>query len=190
MFVSGRPGAFPPPQFVRQLAAVSGETGVALLGDAAHAFPPDLGQGVNSALEDAHVLAGCVAEALREEGDIPDGATQSGRLLAAIGRYQRERGPAAEALARIARIGFPYQYGQGPGWRQALFTLGFGCRLALSKLSSVIFAPPAAFQILAGEPYVRIWRRCERTTRLLQALGLLAMVGVALRRFAAVAALV
>ena len=52
-FARAPPGVFPDPQFVADVAAVgaSGGTGIALLGDAAHAFPPDVGQGVNAALE-------------------------------------------------------------------------------------------------------------------------------------------
>ena len=135
---------------------------------------------------------------MRQEGALPEPPGESGdgavagapeeppsaALALALARYQRERAPAAEALARISRIGFPYQYGQGPAWRQALFTAGFACRLLLSKLNERVFAPPAAFQILAGEPYDRIWQRCQRTTRLLQSLGALAVSGLLLRRVA------
>ena len=40
-------------------------SGVVLLGDAIHAFPPDLGQGVNSALQDVVVLG----QALQDSQD-------------------------------------------------------------------------------------------------------------------------
>jgi hypothetical protein len=91
--------------------------------------------------------------------------------------------PAAEALARIQVCGFPFQYGQGPAWRRALFLLGFACRLGLSKLSAAIFAPPVAFQVLNGDDYVAVWRRAQKTTRLLQ-LTALALVAAALGRSA------
>ena len=53
--------------------------GVVVLGDAAHATSPQLGQGSNLALVDAHVLARCVAEAR----DVPD-------ALAAYDRARRD----------------------------------------------------------------------------------------------------
>mmetsp|Transcript_15499 Transcript_15499/g.50611 ORF Transcript_15499/g.50611 Transcript_15499/m.50611 type:complete len:234 (+) Transcript_15499:159-860(+) len=59
-FISTPPGRFPAPQYVRQLSGLVGGTAFALFGDAAHAFPPDLGQGVNSALEDVSALLGAM----------------------------------------------------------------------------------------------------------------------------------
>jgi len=46
--------AFPPCQYCPGLQAspVSGECGIVLLGDAAHAFSPDIGQGINAGLMD------------------------------------------------------------------------------------------------------------------------------------------
>ena len=178
-FVDGArpPGRFPPPQFVRRVTGASGGTGVALLGDAIHAFPPDLGQGVNSALDDV----GALVSAMEGEGAV--GGDADAKLPAALDRFQRERAPAAEALARIQVCGFPFQYGQGPAWRRALFLLGFACRLGLSKLSAAIFAPPVAFQVLNGDDYVAVWRRAQKTTRLLQ-LTALALVAAALGRSA------
>ena len=138
-----------------------------------------------------------LASAMRQEGALPEPPGESGdgavagapeeppsaALALALARYQRERAPAAEALARIQVCGFPFQYGQGPAWRRALFLLGFACRLGLSKLSAAIFAPPVAFQVLNGDDYVAVWRRAQKTTRLLQ-LTALALVAAALGRSA------
>ncbi|MGF1427569.1 FAD-dependent monooxygenase [Kitasatospora sp. LaBMicrA B282] len=62
---------------------------VALLGDAAHAMTPNLGQGACQALEDAAVLAAAVA-----------GAPSVERALL---RYDAERRPRTQAVARAAR---------------------------------------------------------------------------------------
>ena len=61
---------------------------VAVLGDAAHAMQPNLGQGACQALEDAAVLAG----ALADEG-----------VEAGLARYDRERRPRSQAIAVAAR---------------------------------------------------------------------------------------
>ena len=62
---------------------------VALLGDAAHAMTPNLGQGANQAVEDAVVLAAVAAP----DGDVP----------AALDAYDRQRRPRAQRVARAAR---------------------------------------------------------------------------------------
>ena len=53
-FAKERGGRFPDPQFSPrlQLSEPGSKAKAVLVGDAIHAFPPDLGQGVNSALED------------------------------------------------------------------------------------------------------------------------------------------
>ena len=95
-------------QFVRRLTGSSGGSEVALLGDAVHAFPPDLGQavapkptlaneqnpttrfyrnrsirvqGVNSALEDVVVLTA----AMRDEGEHPMVRHEAAEALGALG---------------------------------------------------------------------------------------------------------
>jgi 2-polyprenyl-6-methoxyphenol hydroxylase-like FAD-dependent oxidoreductase len=72
--------ATPPPSYV------AGR--VVLLGDAAHAMAPNLGQGGGMAVEDAVVLAHALAAA----ADVP----------AALARYDAERRPRATAVARDA----------------------------------------------------------------------------------------
>ncbi|MDX3803735.1 FAD-dependent monooxygenase [Streptomyces sp. AK04-3B] len=62
---------------------------VALLGDAAHAMTPNLGQGAGQALEDAAVLASCLAA---------EPTTAS-----ALRRYDAIRRPRAQSVARAAR---------------------------------------------------------------------------------------
>ncbi|MFE2170583.1 FAD-dependent monooxygenase [Streptomyces sp. NPDC059447] len=62
---------------------------IALLGDAAHAMTPDLGQGACQALEDAVTLAAAL--------------TTEPTVQAALARYDAERRPRSQAVARAAR---------------------------------------------------------------------------------------
>ncbi|MBL1087976.1 MULTISPECIES: FAD-dependent monooxygenase [Streptomyces] len=62
---------------------------IALLGDAAHAMTPNLGQGACQALEDAATLAAALAAEPRVE--------------AALTRYDAERRPRSQSVARAAR---------------------------------------------------------------------------------------
>lgn len=62
---------------------------IALLGDAAHAMTPNLGQGACQALEDAATLTAAVAGARTIED--------------ALRRYDAERRPRSQAVARAAR---------------------------------------------------------------------------------------
>ncbi|MFD0353138.1 FAD-dependent monooxygenase [Streptomyces sp. NPDC127110] len=116
--------AVPLPSFV------AGRT--VLLGDAAHAMTPHLGQGACQALEDAVVLAAELAAG-------PD-------LAAALARYDAARRPRSQAVARAARrAGRMGQQLTGP---LALAVRNTALRLAPSKatvravLSHADWAPP------------------------------------------------
>jgi 2-polyprenyl-6-methoxyphenol hydroxylase-like FAD-dependent oxidoreductase len=96
------------------VSSPDGQAGVALVGDSAHAFPPDIGQGINAGLMDVIALD----RALRGDDIVKGNAT--GRFPASLGqaldRYQRNRVPEHRALIRLARFGAPYQYNQP--WRR------------------------------------------------------------------------
>jgi 2-polyprenyl-6-methoxyphenol hydroxylase-like FAD-dependent oxidoreductase len=68
-----------------------------LLGDAAHAMTPDLGQGGNQAMEDAATLTALVADLCRSAGAEP------ARLQAALTEYDRLRRRRTQPIARRAR---------------------------------------------------------------------------------------
>jgi kynurenine 3-monooxygenase len=69
-------------------------SGVLLLGDAVHSFPPDIGQGVNAALEDVFVFHQVLAE-------LEDDLSRS------LPRYEAVRSPDVDAVVRLAQVAAP-----------------------------------------------------------------------------------
>jgi 2-polyprenyl-6-methoxyphenol hydroxylase-like FAD-dependent oxidoreductase len=124
--------------------------GAIILGDALHAFPPDLGQGVNSALQDVMGLQA----ALEAEGD------DSPQRVAK--HFENQRLPEAKALVKMMQVGAPFQYSQSI-WRSKLWTLCFLVRVMLNKLMPSIFDKPVALQVQNPEmSYSEGWRRASR----------------------------
>jgi 2-polyprenyl-6-methoxyphenol hydroxylase-like FAD-dependent oxidoreductase len=160
-FLATAPGRFPVPQYASHLHAALGTPAiqVLLIGDAAHAFPPDLGMGVNAALEDLLCLA-------RHLEDSPD------TLENACAAYETERLPQSAALVRLVQTVFPEQYGHIP-WRLKLWIAGFLLRKLLNK------AAPSAFDkhafLLVQEHWLdfvaieQMKRRTDRRVRLIGA---------------------
>ena len=130
-FLNLKTGKFPDPQYSPNVyAEVDGgreKFTCVLLGDAAHAFPPDLGLGVNSALQDVYLL-GQEFEA--------GGATGE-----AAARYETARLPESRALVRLVKTVFPHQYNHIP-WRFKISMAKFFAQLALNKISVGLIDPP------------------------------------------------
>ncbi|MCU0565604.1 MAG: FAD-dependent monooxygenase [Oculatellaceae cyanobacterium Prado106] len=139
-------------------------SGVLLLGDAIHCFPPDIGQGVNSALEDVVVLH----QVLAEEGDDWERS---------LSRYEQVRSPDVHAVVRLVQVAAPWQYRQD-WWRGKLWAIGFAVRLGLSKVLPWIH-PPAFFLVQNHQlSYQEIWRRTQSTTRILIGMGVIGLAGL------------
>ncbi|CAJ1954680.1 unnamed protein product [Cylindrotheca closterium] len=146
----------PPVQYSPELQVQShtGNAAVIILGDAAHTFPPDLGEGVNSGLEDVVALD----EALTNNETPGEMATS----------YAKARKPETKALVKIATHGAPFQYGQSGGLltvKRILWTLNFGARLILNKLSFGLTPPQLAIQISQTNlAYSVVWKRAQMLT--------------------------
>ena len=159
-FAKSSGGVFPNPQCCNAMyyipttdvTGIEGRSAVVIAGDAVHAFPPDLGQGVNSALEDVYQLHSCLKAN-------PSNITQ------ALVSYESNRLPEAKALMRLMKIGFPYQYNQAP-IKSKLATMNVLFRLLLNKVLPSVFSPPVAFMIQDEKiSYSNILKAATRTTR-------------------------
>ncbi|KAG8460731.1 hypothetical protein KFE25_010786 [Diacronema lutheri] len=200
-FARSAGGHFPQPQHCTDAALVpTGAAGCAavLAGDALHAFPPDLGQGVNAGLQDVGALAAQLdAHAVRFGA--ADGRAQPrppAGLAAAAVAYGAARAPEAAALTRLVQLGYPFQYSQekflGKA-RQAWWALNLLLRLRLSKLAPALFHPQI-FTLVQNPAlrYTEILARANVTTRNLQlaAVALLAFAAALARGAVALRALV
>lgn len=170
-FARSNGGRFPIPQYCRGVYWLSSqpvsEQGVILFGDAVHCFPPDIGQGVNSALEDIEVFRQVLA--------------QNDHLAQALPEYEIKRAPDTKALVQLAQVAYPWQYNQNP-WGRRLWSINFFLRLALSRFLPVLISPPAFFLIQDEQlQYHEIWQKAQRTTWGLSGLGLV-LIGYLLMR--------
>ena len=100
-FAQSRGLAFPPCQYSPALQATSknGECGIVLLGDAAHSFSPDVGQGVNAGLADVVQLRKIIAD---------KSGKSSGSLGAVLKEYERVQAPEVRPLFIVLIFCFLY----------------------------------------------------------------------------------
>jgi len=167
------------------VSSPSGNAGVALVGDACHAFPPDIGQGINAGLQDVLALDRALSGQDIKTGEPLDTTKQPKKLGDALSNYQRNRGPEHKALIKIATCGAPYQYRQS--WirdriGRRLWTVNVVFRQVLSVLTRGL-VPPAAFLLMQNPQltYRQVMRRAGIASRTITA-ALLAAVAVLVRR--------
>lgn len=105
------------------------QTGVALIGDAAHTIHPLAGQGVNLGLQDADVLAHEIARAVTRGVPLDD--------LSVLKRYQRQRKP-ENLLMMSAMEGFKQLFGSEQPSLHVLRNVGMGQINELPLLKQLI----------------------------------------------------
>lgn len=143
-----------------------GTLGVVLIGDSLHCFPPDIAQGVNSALEDV----------LELDKALEDCEDDLGRALPVL---EERRMPDVVALVKLAQVLYPVQYRQYP-----LLTHWWNFKtmihLALHKASFGLLLPqPAFFTLLLNskvEKYREVWRQHVIAQARLKTMGVLAVL--------------
>jgi len=177
-FAKAQGTRFPHCQRTEGLAAwdkSTGTCGVALVGDACHAFPPDIGQGVNAGLMDVVALDRALGGL--EKIEKPTEATNKepiSSLQTKLERYQKQHARETASLVRLARFGAPYQYKQPHRADRALrtlWTVNVAFRLILSKLTFGLVQPSCI--ILSQNTdltFRQVMRRADLTTAFFQTL--------------------
>ena len=168
-FTTSEGGKFPTPQYCSGFYFLLNDSpnspGIVLLGDAIHCFPPDIGQGVNSALEDVYVLN----RTLTETND---------DISRTLPMYESLRLPDIKPLIKLAQTAFPWQYNQS-SIGKFIWSINFFIRFALSKILPFIFSPPAFIMIQNHNlSYEEIWQKAQNTSRNLYIFGLMIILGL------------
>ncbi|MBW4646249.1 MAG: FAD-dependent monooxygenase [Goleter apudmare HA4340-LM2] len=167
-FAKSEGGYFPIPQYCSGfycLLQQGDAVGVVLIGDTIHCFPPDIGQGVNAALEDVYILN----EALSKSDD---------DISFALPLYESLRIDDTKALVRLAQTSFPWQYNQDR-LRQFLWGINFFLRLKLSRLLPYLFSPQSFFLIQNYQlSYQEVLVKERRTTQMLYLFSLMTIFGI------------
>ena len=145
-----------------------GNAGVIFLGDSAHSFPPDLGLGVNSALEDAIVFV-----------DALTAAGPSSSVGDVMKRYEEEREIEITALIELHRkslLQYQYQY-RSDIMRKLLVANNF-LRKYLSNLMPDIIEPPLITLVRREKKFTEALRKVDSTTQRLAIMATALIAGV------------
>jgi kynurenine 3-monooxygenase len=184
-FAQAKGTTFPKCQYCGGMSMTSpdGTAGVTLVGDAIHAFPPDIGQGINAGLSDVEALDRALLGKDIVSGEFKDSAKPLPALGDALQEYERNRIPEVKALIRLARFGSPYQYRQ-PLYKDRvgrfLWSMNVLFRLLLNKVSFGLI-PKAAIMMTSDKSltYRQVMRRADMTTvGLVSALAIACIYGI------------
>jgi len=147
-FAKTQGSSFPKCQYSPCLQVSSDTSGVVLVGDTLHAFPPDTGQGVNSAFCDVMQLGKCFENVTKENSTNSDA---NALIPNALKQYEQQNGPETRALIALARCGAPFQYNQPSRkmkFLKTLWTINVALRLFLNKATKGLSPKPAILMMM------------------------------------------